>query len=165
MNISAFWDENTRSKLRMVAEEAGLWMNSEKNITFLTGTEAALLQADYDDPSCFEIGDDVLVADYGGHLVEIVTYQIQSKSLLRLVRWANVSVGGSGAGAIGSRFHAIVRDKIIKRMIESGKYASSSRLPKCRDFFRSEAIPQSGNPITHLQPFLISVGLGICGVM
>lgn len=143
MTIPASWDGDARSKLRSMAREAGFRVRSENGFAFVTGTEAALLQADFDDSSPFEVGDNVLVADCGGHLVEMVTYEIQSKNPLRLAKCTNLSVKAAGTSAISSCFHDIVRGKIKKMKLVNNPprvYA------KCRNFFRSEVIPQFGTP-------------------
>jgi len=60
-----------------------------------------------------------------------------------MAKCTNVSVGAAGARAISSRFHDIVRHKIKKMKLRNNPprvYA------KCRDFFRTEVIPQFGNP-------------------
>ncbi|KAJ6017494.1 hypothetical protein N7451_000873 [Penicillium sp. IBT 35674x] len=143
MTIPASWDEDARSKLRSMAKDAGFRVRSENDFAFVTGTEAALLQADFDDSSSFEVGDNVLVADCGGHLVEMVTYEIQSKNPLRLAKRTNLSVEAAGASTISTRFHEIVREKIKKMKLVNKPprvYA------KCREFFKSEVIPHFGNP-------------------
>lgn len=143
MTIPISWDEDARSKLRMVAKEAGFKMTLENDFVFITGVEAALLQANYCDFSCFEVGDIVLVVDCGGHLVEMVTYEVQSNNPFRLAKCTNFSAEAAGARAISSRFHKLVRGKIKKMKLTNNPpriYA------KCRDFFRSEVIPQFGDP-------------------
>ncbi|KAJ5532729.1 actin-like ATPase domain-containing protein [Penicillium frequentans] len=143
ITIPASWDEDARSKLRSMAIEAGFRVRSETDFALVTGTEAALFQADFDDSSSFQVGDNILVADCGGHLVEMVTYEVKSKNPLRLAKCTGLSVEAAGASAISSCFHNIVREKIKKMKLVNRPprvYA------KCRDFFRSEVIPQFGNP-------------------
>ncbi|KAJ5809935.1 uncharacterized protein N7503_002153 [Penicillium pulvis] len=143
ITIPASWNEDARSKLRSMAKEAGFRVRSEHDFALVTGTEAAFLQANFDDSSSFGVGDNVLVADCGGHLVEMVTYEVKSKDPLRLAKCTDLSVGAAGASKISSCFHNIVRGKIKKMKLVNRPprvYA------KCRDFFRSEVIPQFGNP-------------------
>ena len=96
MTVPASWNEETLSKFTALTKEAGFLTETDKNLTLVSGTEAVMLQTLSSNPSSFEVGDYVLIADFGGHLVEMVTYQVKSKDPWEIEQSTGVLVGACG---------------------------------------------------------------------
>ena len=112
MTVPAFWDDETREKFRAITNMAGFDRDGAK-LEFISGLEAALYNAHFTRPSCFG-GDNILVLDCGGHLVEAATYQVKSMSPLNMGYRTSVSVAFCGSTEVTRRFIAIAGAKIDK---------------------------------------------------
>lgn len=114
MTVPAFWDEKAQDELRKAAKVAGFWIHSDEELILVPGPEAAMLYADFIDPSVFHVGDKILVADCGGQLVESVTYEVKSKEPLRVEKCTGISVASCGSDEVTRRFLGIVESKLKK---------------------------------------------------
>lgn len=152
MTVPASWDEKAQKELRKVAKMAGFWIQSNEALTLVPGPEAAMLYADSIDSSAFEVGDNVLVVDCGGHLVEAVTYEIKSKGHLRLEKSASVSVASCGSAEVTRRFMSIVDSKINKMGLSDHNKAKTRVRAKCRSQFEKYVKLEFGRPDFHAPP-------------
>lgn len=113
MTVPAFWDDVTREKFRAITNMAGFDRDGEK-LEFISGPEAALFNAHFTRPSCFNAGDNILVLDCGGHLVEASIYHVKSTSPLKTDHRTSVSVASCGSAEVTRQFIAIAGAKIDK---------------------------------------------------
>lgn len=128
MTVPAFWDEKARNELRKASKAAGFWIHSDEELILVPGPEAAMLYADFIDPSLFNVGDNILVADCGGQLVESITYEVKSKEPLRVEKCTGISVASCGSDEVTRCFLSIVESKLKKAGLKlrgSRMYAKS----------------------------------------
>lgn len=145
--VPAFWDEQCQKKLLEVAKMAGFCINADINeLALIPGPEAAIIYAESIDPSAFRVGDNILVVDCGGNLVESVTYIVKSKDSLRLERYTSPCVAFCGSAEAMRRFMTTVERKIKKTGLSDHKIMKSRIRPKCRFYFQSQIMLQFGSP-------------------
>ncbi|OBT68478.1 hypothetical protein VE03_02784 [Pseudogymnoascus sp. 23342-1-I1] len=152
MTVPASWDEKAQKELRKVAKMAGFWIQSNEELALVPGPEAAMFYADSIDSSAFEVGDNVLAVDCGGHLVEAVTYEIKSKDPLRLEKSTSVSVASCGSAEVTHRFMSIVDSKIKKMGLSDYNKAKIRVRAKCRSQFEKYVKLEFGRPDFHAPP-------------
>ncbi|BCS21910.1 Hsp70 family protein [Aspergillus puulaauensis] len=134
MTVPAFWSDETRGEFREIAKMAGFDQAGEK-LELVSSLEAALFNAHFTRPSCFNQGDNILVLDCGGHLVEGSTYHVKSTSPLRIDRRTSVSVASCGSAEVTRQFTAIAGSKIDKaRFPAHGRTKPRMRLRAKRAF-------------------------------
>lgn len=112
MTVPAFWDDATREKFWGIAQTAGFGQGEK--LELISSLEAALFNAHFAWPSCFNAGDNILALDCGGHLVEAAIYQVKSASPLKMDRRTSVSVASCGSAEVTRQFMAIAGNKINK---------------------------------------------------
>ncbi|KFY38329.1 hypothetical protein V495_06641 [Pseudogymnoascus sp. VKM F-4514 (FW-929)] len=152
ITVPASWDEKAQKQLRKVAKMAGFWIQSNEELALVPGPEAALLYADFIDPSAFEVGDNILVVDCGGHLVEAATYEIKSKDPLGAEKCTDVSVASCGSAEVTRRFMSIVDSKIKKMGLSDLNKAKIRVRAKCRSQFEKYVKLEFGRPDFHAPP-------------
>ncbi|OJI99714.1 hypothetical protein ASPVEDRAFT_39091 [Aspergillus versicolor CBS 583.65] len=111
MTVPAFWDDETREKFRGITKTAGFGQGEK--LELISSLEAALFNAHYAMPT-FNAGDNILVLDCGGHLVEAAVYQVKSTSPLKIDRRTSVSVASCGSAEVTRQFMTIAGNKINK---------------------------------------------------
>lgn len=144
MTVPASWNEETLSRFTALAKEAGFLAEIDKDLTLVSGTESVMLQTLSSNPSSFEVGDYVLVADCGDHLVEMVTYQVKSKNPWRIEKCTDVSVEACGVSQAINRFNEIALDRVKKTKLPP---FSSRRLYRSYCYtFAHKMVSIFGNP-------------------
>ncbi|KFY98437.1 hypothetical protein V498_01465 [Pseudogymnoascus sp. VKM F-4517 (FW-2822)] len=152
ITVPASWDEKAQKELHKVAKMAGFWIQSNVRPALVQGPEAAMLYVDSIDSSAFGVGDNVLVVDCGGHLVEAVTYEIKSKDPLRYGKCTAVSAASCGSAEVTRRFMSIVESKIKKMGLSDYNRAKTRVRAKCRSQFEKYVKLEFGRPDFHAPP-------------
>lgn len=130
MTVPAFWSDETRGEFGKITKMAGF-----DQVELVSSHEAALFNAHFTRPSCFNQGDNILVLDCGGHLVEGSTYHVKSTSPLSIDRRTSVSVASCGSAEVSRQFMAIAGSKIDKtRFPAHGRTKPRMRLRAKRAF-------------------------------
>ncbi|KAL4782867.1 hypothetical protein BJX76DRAFT_274842 [Aspergillus varians] len=158
ITVPAFWGDGELVKFRKVARAAGFHSNDDKDkalsLSFISGLEAALLYADEMNHSTFNVGDAFLVIDCGGHLVEAATYEVKSKSPLKVERRTPVSVGSCGSAEATRLFMNIARRKINKALYPKLGRAVGSMRYKVKRAFEKDMLLGDGlyKPSVQFEP-------------
>ncbi|KAL3459060.1 hypothetical protein BJX64DRAFT_301594 [Aspergillus heterothallicus] len=152
MTTPAFWDGEAQGNLRKIARAAGFTEERGEKLEFVSGLEAALRYAEYEEPSNFTVGDTIMVLDCGGNLVEATTFEVRTGSPLSLERRSKVSVASCGSAEVTRRFLEVVSKKIEKTGFPSlGRTVPRMRL-RCKTQFEKEVMMGLGNTTFQAPP-------------